>query len=151
MKHGIVIPCCSDSAELSVEACTQFLKKTTKYEICFVDAGCSENFRNTLNQIKRISNTDNIYIYQLNEDTDKCEAIRKGFQFLLSNSILKTVGFIEPEQLQFERSPLINIINSFEKKIKLQITQTKNDAKALTRDLVSKLITSNLSTSHTTF
>ncbi|MEO1255986.1 MAG: glycosyltransferase [Bacteroidota bacterium] len=97
MKHGIVIPCYNESKRLDSEAFVQYAKLNPQNSLCFVNDGSTDNTKEILLKIRRIVNEENVYIYDLDKNVGKADAVRQGAMFMFKYTDVDTIGFLDAD------------------------------------------------------
>jgi len=95
MKNGIVIPCYNEAVRLRMDDFISFASSHSNYILCFVNDGSKDNTLERLNELAMTC--DNILIFDMPQNGGKAEAVRNGVQYLLSNTSVENVGFIDAD------------------------------------------------------
>lgn len=96
MIHGIVIPCYNESTRLKLEEFQRFIDLTDEYTLCFVNDGSSDNTYEMLRSFRR-GQPDRVKIVDLKKNVGKAEAVKRGIQYMLDNSKVEDIGFIDAD------------------------------------------------------
>lgn len=96
MKNGIIVPCYNEANRINIKAFSTFLKNHADYQICFVNDGSSDNTLEVLNELKA-QQSDQVLIKDLGVNMGKSEAVRKGVQYVLENSGVDNIGFLDAD------------------------------------------------------
>lgn len=96
MKHGIVIPCYNEASRLDLKTFISFAEKDKSVHLCFVNDGSADATRGTLAKIRHEVN-DNVFIYHIEDNAGKANAVRKGALYLYEEAEVDTVGFLDAD------------------------------------------------------
>lgn len=96
MNNGIVIPCYNEAQRLKFNEFESFINNNPDYTICFVNDGSSDDTLNELREFEA-SQGARVMVRNLPENKGKAEAVRQGIQFMLSQTNVETVGFIDAD------------------------------------------------------
>ncbi|MFA0963371.1 glycosyltransferase [Roseivirga sp. BDSF3-8] len=96
MKHGIVIPCYNESSRLQLDTYIRFAEAHPDTTLCFVNDGSADTTRSTLAHIKNLV-SENVYVYHVEENAGKANAVRQGASFLYRETDVDTIGFLDAD------------------------------------------------------
>ena len=96
MRNGIIIPCYNEASRLQFQKFESFIKTNTNYTICFVNDGSKDKTLNELLRFRR-GKEDQVLVYDLPQNSGKAEAVRSGCQYLLQNTNVQTIGFLDAD------------------------------------------------------
>lgn len=96
MKNGIVIPCYNEADRLKFDEFQSFLDNNRSFLICFVNDGSTDK---TLEQLESFAskNIGQVHLCNLTENGGKAEAVRQGVKYILKETNVKNVGFIDAD------------------------------------------------------
>ena len=93
---GIVIPCFNEELNFLYDSYIEFLQKNNNVFICFVNDGSVDNTLSILESLIR-KFPQNTTLINLEKNGGKAEAVRHGINWLLQNSEIQTLGFIDAD------------------------------------------------------
>lgn len=96
MKHGIVVPCFNESSRLELSTFIEFARIHIDTVLCFVNDGSTDATRSTLADVKNLQH-ENVYIFNVEENAGKANAVRKGALFLYRETDAETIGFLDAD------------------------------------------------------
>jgi len=96
MKNGIVIPCYNEANRLQFDVFQSFIDQNSSYLLCFVNDGSKDE---TLDQLQEfaLSNKEQVLVYDMPQNGGKGEAVRQGVKFLLKESKVENIGFLDAD------------------------------------------------------
>ncbi|SDJ81211.1 Glycosyltransferase involved in cell wall bisynthesis [Catalinimonas alkaloidigena] len=93
---GVVIPCYNEAHRLPVTAFRQFAAQYPEICLCFVDDGSSDATYSML-QALRQGQEARVFVIRIETNRGKAEAVRRGMHFLLENTPLTCLGFLDAD------------------------------------------------------
>lgn len=105
MQTIIVIPCYNEAERLSIQSFIDFVVSNPSISFLFVNDGSSDNTFEILDGI--VKNNSNLYLLNLEHNSGKAEAVRKGMIFGVEKFNPKMIGFWDADLA----TPLNEIIN----------------------------------------
>lgn len=103
MKNGIVIPCYNEANRLKLSEFKTFINRNPDYTLCFVNDGSKDetlnvlkNFQYELMLCNRGFETQ-VLVYDMPENGGKASAVRSGVRYLLDNTMVENIGFIDAD------------------------------------------------------
>lgn len=93
---GIVIPCYNEAYRLKLEKFSSFINDNPEYMLCFVNDGSRDA---TLDQLLHFQENHPIQVCVVNLNTNqgKAEAVRSGIIYLLAETRVEEVGFLDAD------------------------------------------------------
>jgi dolichyl-phosphate beta-glucosyltransferase len=91
-KAGIVVPCYNESGRLDVSIFASFIQANPHLDFLFVNDGSKDDTKSVLEKLKNIVK-DQVYIFELENNSGKAEAVRLGMIKLFSTNNYKYIGF----------------------------------------------------------
>src|SRR5262245_52958150 len=95
-KTGIVVPCYNEVARLSVNDFLKFLRENPDYFICFVNDGSKDDTAAVLNELENTLHGQ-INVLNLEQNSGKAEAVRRGMEVLLGKNDISALGFLDAD------------------------------------------------------
>ncbi len=143
MNKGIIIPCYNEAARLPLNEFANFINNHQDYILCFVNDGSKDDTLTILQNFAQ--GKSNVLVYDMPKNGGKAEAVRQGTNYMLNNTDVSSVGFLDAD-----------LATGFEDYLILEKTLTNNHKKfilgsrklggaqdiqrSFLRDLVSNLI-----------
>ena len=93
---GVVIPCYNEENRLSHSLFQDFIDKNVGYHLCFVNDGSTDGTLQVLEKL-RAGNEATISIYDCKKNEGKAEAVRQGVQYLVENTELDYIGYLDAD------------------------------------------------------
>lgn len=96
MKNGLIIPCYNESNRLKLNEFAEFITEHKDFTLCFVNDGSSDDTLEKLIEFKNSLNAE-VHVYDLGVNQGKAEAVRQGINYMLSNTEVDNIGFIDAD------------------------------------------------------
>ncbi len=117
MSLGIVIPCYNESSRLVYSVFENFLKKTQKISLCFVNDGSTDKTAFLLKKFHQ-KQPDLIHVINLEQNKGKANAVTKGMIFFFRQKKYKRIAFLDADlstslEECYELSNKINLKTKF--------------------------------------
>ncbi len=144
MNKGIIIPCYNEAERLPLNDFAAFVNTHKNYILCFVNDGSKDDTLAILQNFAK-GKESNVMVYDMPQNGGKAEAVRQGTNFLIEQTNVESVGFLDADlatgfedYLMLERT-----LSSQNKKFILgsrKLGGTQDIQRSFMRDLVSNVI-----------
>jgi len=96
MKHGIIIPCYNEASRLNMKSFIEYASHEKDIHLCFVNDGSADDTRSALADIRH-DVSDNVFVYNVEVNAGKANAVREGALFLYNEGEVDTIGFLDAD------------------------------------------------------
>ncbi|NQY66843.1 MAG: glycosyltransferase family 2 protein [Flavobacteriales bacterium] len=92
----IVVPCYNEANRLPANEFSQYIGSNPNVTFCFVNDGSSDNTIEVLNALKS-QYVNNVKVYDIDKNSGKAEAVRRGMLHALSLGDFANIGFFDAD------------------------------------------------------